>query len=127
MKKSIEPDAFMYDAWKAFDLSDTDEKTLREKFMKDYEWQIQRLYEEFLKKEFRDRITAEYPALAVRLCKTGLSARAVHMLRAYDIDTVFDLAQYSLKEISSFSNIGKKTLAEIDGFMKGLGITGSRI
>lgn len=60
----------------------------------------------------------------LELCKKnfkGLSTRAIHALEDKKVTSMVDLLSYSTDDIGKFRNIGKKTKAEIELYIKNKG------
>ena len=121
IKKKISPDAFIYPAFKALDLSGQDDAMV-EKFREVYKDRIQELFDEFLFLEAIERLSVVSPALKSKIEDTPLSNRAKNCLKAESIETVANLVQYSNAELRSFRGMGAETVKEIEGFVASLGI-----
>ena len=121
MKKHIRPDAFIYTAVQAVNISGQEE-ALYQKFQEVYKDQIQQLYDHFLLTEALTRLLGLYPVLNSKISDTSLSNRAKKALQAYDVVRIMDLVQYSPEEIRSFRNMGAGTVKEIEDFVSSLGI-----
>ena len=67
-------------------------------------------------------MAVKYPAMKGKIEDTPLSNRTKNCLRAADVVTVADLAQYSPAELRSFRNMGEKSVKEIEDFIAGIGI-----
>ncbi|MBQ9174313.1 MAG: hypothetical protein IJ161_11345, partial [Bacteroidales bacterium] len=121
VSQKIRPDAFIYTAVKAVDLSGQEE-ALEEKFRIVFKERIQALFDEFLFLEAAERLAGVYPALRQKIEYTPLSNRTKNCLLAADVITVGDLVQYSPGELRSLRNMGEKSVKEIENFVAGLGI-----
>ncbi|MGB1039098.1 MAG: DNA-directed RNA polymerase subunit alpha C-terminal domain-containing protein, partial [Bacteroidia bacterium] len=51
-----------------------------------------------------------------------LSVRAFNCLRAAEIKTLGDLVQYDIADLLKFRNFGKKSLTELEDFVKEKGL-----
>lgn len=58
--------------------------------------------------------------LSIPISKINLSARAMHVLNRMKVITILDLAQKKIADILRVKNCGKKTLKEIDDFLRQL-------
>jgi hypothetical protein len=54
----------------------------------------------------------------IKLIDEDFSVRAINCLKAAEIDTLFDLMQFSRKDLKSMRNFGQKSLSEIDEYMQ---------
>ena len=77
----------------------------------------------FLKGETKnpisEKVQPKNPILEKRLVEIEhLSVRALNSLRAHDIETIEDLISFDKHQILSFRCLGKKTLKEVEGFLK---------
>lgn len=121
MKKHIRPDAFIYTAVQAVNISGQEE-ALYQKFQDVYKDQIQQLYDHFLLTEALTRLLGLYPVLNTKISDTPLLNRAKKVLQTYDVVRIMDLVQYSPDEIQLFRNMGAGTVQEIQKYVAGLGI-----
>ncbi len=60
--------------------------------------------------------------LKTKLADLDLSVRALNCLKAADVDSLGDLVQYNRTDLLKFRNFGKKSLAELDGMLEGMGL-----
>jgi len=77
----------------------------------------------FLKGETKnpisEKVQPKNPILEKRLVDIEhLSVRALNSLRAHDIETIEDLISFNKHQILSFRCLGKKTLKEVEEFLK---------
>ena len=56
----------------------------------------------------------------VRLDEMDLSVRALHCLRAADINTIGELMNHDLSKLQNYRHIGKKTITELKELLDGI-------
>ena len=117
MFKKVSKDAFIAPFIENYSIDTTDPK-LKEKFIEMYRPQIEELWELFLADIAIEQLAEKHPLLRTKLEDTPLSNRAKNCLMYANVRTVADIAVYSLSELAMFRNMGKKTLMEIDAYMK---------
>jgi len=117
MYKKISKDAFIAPFIEDINF-DTTTSALKEKFFKVYREELQELWELFLADIAIEQLAEKHPLLRTKLEDTPLSNRAKNCLMYANVRTVADIAAYSLSELKMFRNMGKKTLMEIEAYMK---------
>lgn len=113
MKKNITPDAYIASILQSIKI-DMDTPSMKERFFKQYNEQIQRLWNEFLIHEKIKAYARTHPLLMEPIERTQLSVRAKNALRAADVEIVADITLYSPSELRMLRNLGEKTVKEIE-------------
>lgn len=117
MKKIVPQDAFIAPFLEKQTVDETDPK-LKELFIERNRPELERMWRDFLNDYAMEKIAEEHPLLLKKIEDTPLSVRAKNVLREIDIKTVADISVYSLSELIVFRDMGKKTLQEIEDYMK---------
>ena len=117
MYKKVSKDAFIAPFIENIEVNSAD-PTLKEKFIEMYRPQLEELWELFLADITLEKVAAEHPKLLTKLEDTPLSNRAKNCLHYANVKTAADIAIYSIHELAMFRNMGKKSLAEIEEYMK---------
>ena len=60
--------------------------------------------------------------LKTKLVDMDLSVRALNCLKAADVETLGDLVSYNKNDLLKFRNFGKKSLTELEDFVKDKGL-----
>ena len=97
---------------------ETGSPELRERFEKDYRRELDALWERFLFGVALERAQERCQALKTPLRDSPLSARAKNSLASMGVQTLSDVAVYSLRDLAAFRNMGASTLKEIERYMK---------
>ena len=92
------------------------------KEVNEYKSRIKEL-EEKLYPEGCSKQEDEVSLLSRRLVDCDLSVRALNCLKAADLETVGDLIKVRRESLLAFRNFGKKSLSEIEDFLKSIGKT----
>ena len=122
MKKRISPEAFIYPALQELEVPEQDE-ALFKTFVERYSGKLDELWAEFLEEEAMDRLFARKPGLRTLIRHTTLSQRTKTALEKNYMETVGQLAQYSLDEIRKFRGIGEGALVEIEEYFESIGLS----
>ena len=61
--------------------------------------------------------------LKTRLVDMDLSVRALNCLKAADVETLGELVSFKKNDLLKFRNFGKKSLTELEDFVKEKGLT----
>ena len=117
MYKKISKDAFIAPFIENSAINTAD-PILKETFIEVYREELQELWELFLADIAIEQLAEKHPLLRTKLEDTPLSNRAKNCLRFANVRTVADITVYSLSELAMFRNMGKKTLMEIEAYMK---------
>ena len=117
MYKKISKDAFIAPFIEDINF-DTTTSALKEKFFKVYRVELQELWDMFMTDIAIEKLAEKHPLLLTPLEDTPLSSRAKNCLRFANVKTAADITVYSLTELAMFRNMGKKTLMEIEAYMK---------
>ena len=117
IKKIVPQDAFIAPFLEKQTVDETDPK-LKELFIERNRPELERMWRDFLNDYAVEKIAEEHPLLMTKLEDTPLSTRAKNVLREIDIKTVADISVYSLSELIVLRDMGKKTLQEIEDYMK---------
>ena len=73
--------------------------------------------------EFDEEVLHMRQLLKTKLVDMDLSVRALHCLKAADVDTLGDLVQYNKTDLLKFRNFGKKSLTELDDLLESLNLS----
>lgn len=122
MKKHIQPDAFIASALEALEIPNEDGELFR-LFLEKYAEKIDALWSGFLEEEAYERLLARKPGLRILIRHTTLSQRTKTALEKNYMETVGQLAQYSLDEIRKFRGIGEGALVEIEEYFEFIGLS----
>ena len=117
MFKKVSKDAFIAPFIENYSIDTTDPK-LKEKFIEMYRPHIEELWELFMADIAIEKVAIDHPLLKTKLEDTPLSNRAKNCLRFANVKIAADITVYSLTELAMFRNMGKKTLMEIEEYMK---------
>ena len=88
--------------------------------------EVNRLSEEnlILRKTFAslcfnpDKLLNRTVRLSTKLANTNISVRLLNCLKAYDIDTFWDIEQKTKNDLFRIRNLGKESMAELECIMK---------
>ena len=117
MYKKISKDAFIAPFIENSAINTAD-PILKEKFFKVYRVELQELWDMFMTDIAIEQLAEKHPLLRTKLEDTPLSNRAKNCLMYANVKTAADITVYSLTELEMFRNMGKKTLMEIEAYMK---------
>lgn len=71
----------------------------------------------------RSKVSLQIPGiLSSRLIDYGLSVRTLNVMKAYDIETVGELVSHSRDEVERFRNLGRKSVYQLEEFVRQLGL-----
>ena len=79
--------------------------------------------EKFANEEFDEEVLHMRQLLKTKLVDMDLSVRALHCLKAADVETLGELVQYNRNDLLKFRNFGKKSLTELDDLLNAMSLT----
>ena len=91
---------------------------LKERFKKDNQESLQRLWELFLYRQTREKLIEEHPKLLTKINDTPLPARIKRGLKSDLNETVSDLLFYSKHDLMITARIGEAAVEEIEAYIK---------
>lgn len=91
---------------------------LKERFKKDNQESLQRLWELFLYRQTREKLIEEHPKLLTKINDTPLPARVKKSLQNDLNETVSDLLFYSKHDLMITARLGETAVEEIEAFIK---------